>query len=117
MDGTTTTDSLGIVTLTMAAFKRGQLTKDELQAINESADVFTDVLILANKYREVTGKSLSLDDVPSPAALRKLVEAGDYRGALKEAAAIKSRMAPLFQAAESQIRTQGKTIAAAAAGG
>jgi len=65
LDGTTTTDSLGIVTLTMAAFKRGQLSKADLQAINEVADAFTDVLILANKYREVTGQSLSLDEVPS----------------------------------------------------
>ena len=117
MDGTTTTDSLGIVTLTMAAFKRGQITKAELQAINECADAFTDVLILANKYREVTGQGLSLDDVPSPTTLRKLVEAGDYRGALTEAAAIKARMAPLFQAAESSIRSKAKAVTAAAAGG
>ena len=113
MDGTTTTDSLGIVTLTMAAFKRGQLAKEELQAINEVADAFTDVLILANKYREVTGQTFSLDEVPSPTALRKLVESGDYRGALAEAAAIKARMAPLFQAAESKLKAKRTTVAAA----
>jgi hypothetical protein len=116
LDGTTTTDSLGIVTLTMAAFKRGQITKAELQAINECADAFTDVLILANKYREVTGQSFPLDDVPPPTTLLKLVQSGDFRGALSEAAAIKVRMAPLFQAAESKLRTQGRTVAAAAGG-
>jgi len=113
LDGTTTTDSLGIVTLTMAAFKRGQLTKAELQAINECADAFTDVLILANKYREVTGQSLSLDDVPSPTLLRKLVQSGDFKGALTEAAAIKARMAPLFHAAESKLKAKSTTLAAA----
>ena len=117
MDGTTTTDSLGIVTLTMAAFKRGQLSKADLQAINEVADAFTDVLILANKYREVTGQSLSLDEVPSPTPLRKLVQSGDFAGALKEAAAIKARMAPLFQAAESKLKSKGTAAVAAAAGG
>jgi hypothetical protein len=116
LDGTTTTDSLGIVTLTMAAFKRGQITKEELQAINECADAFTDVLILANKYREVTGQSFPLDDVPSPATLLKLVGSGDFRGALSEAAAIKARMAPLFEAAQGKLKTKASTTLAAAGG-
>ena len=116
MDGTTTTDSLGIVTLTMAAFKRGQITKAELQAINESADAFTDALILAKRYREVTGQSLSLDDVPSPSTLRQLVQSGDFQGALTEAAAIKARMASLFQAAESKLKAKSSAVAAAAGG-
>lgn len=111
MDGTTTTDSLGIVTLAMAAFKRGQITKAELQAINACADAFTDVLILANRYREVTRESLPLDDVPSPATLRKLVESGDFRGALTEAAAATARMAPLFKAAETRLKAKAATAA------
>jgi hypothetical protein len=112
LDGTTTTDSLGIVTLTMAAFKRGQISKEEVQAINECADAFTDVLILANKYREVTGQSFPLDDVPAPTTLLKLVESGDFRAALAEAAAIKARMAPLFQAAEGKLKTKRMSVAA-----
>ena len=70
MDRTTTTDSLGIVTLASAAFKRGQLTKEEVQTISECADDFTQALSLANKYREMTGQSLKLDDLPAPTSLR-----------------------------------------------
>lgn len=100
----------------MAAFKRGQLTKEELQAINECADAFTDVLILANKYREVTGQTFPLDDVPSPTTLLRLVQSGDFRGALSEAAAIKARMAPLFEVAQGKLRAQSRTTLAAAGG-
>ena len=99
MDSTTTTDSLGIVTLAMAAYKGGKISREELQAISECADSFTDVLILANRCRD-----LPLDEAPSPTLLRKLVETGDFAGALKEAAAIRQRMAPLYRAAELKLK-------------
>ena len=94
---TTTTDSLGIVTLTSAAFKRGQLKEADVQAINDCADSFTRILSLANKYHSVTGKRLPLDDVPSPTRLRQHVEKGEFSAALAEALQIKERMDPLFQ--------------------
>jgi hypothetical protein len=104
---TTTTDSLGIVSLATAAFKRGQLSEAQLQAINGCADDFTQVLIVANRYRELTGEPLALDSIPSPAELRRYVEAGEFGKALKEAAGIKARMAALFRAAKERLSHLG----------
>lgn len=103
MDHTTTTDSLGIVSLTSAAFRRGQLKEAEVHAINECADSFTRALSLANRYRAVTGKSLPLDDLPTPARLRQHVENGDFKSALVEALEITRRMDALFQSTQKQL--------------
>ncbi len=100
MERTTTTDSLGIVTLATAAFKRGRLTEAELHAIHDCADDFTRALSLANRYHAVTGKSLALDDIPSPIGLRASLERDDFKAALGEAAAIKAKMATFFQVAQ-----------------
>ncbi len=103
VDPTTTTDSLGIVTLTSAAFKRGQLKEADAHAINECADSFTRALSLANRYRVVTGKSLPLDDLPTPTRLRQHVERGDFKAALIEALEITKRMDALFQSTQKQL--------------
>jgi hypothetical protein len=105
VDPTTTTDSLGIVTLATAAFKRGRLSAEQAQAISECADDFTRVLSLANRCRQVGGRSLPLDTLPSPASLRRHLEAEDFAAALAEAATIRKHMQSLFQAAERQLRT------------
>ncbi len=97
MERTTTTDSLGIVTLATGAFKRGRLTEAELHAINDCADDFTRVLSLANRHHATTGQSLPLDGIPSPTGLRVSLERDDFKGALAEAAAIKAKMEAFFQ--------------------
>ena len=109
VDSTTTTDSLGIVTLTSAAFRRGQLKEAEVHAINECADSFTRALSLANRYRAVTGKSLPLDDIPTPTRLRKHVEQGDFKAALVEALEITKRLEVLFQSTQKQLEALGRT--------
>ena len=108
MDHTTTTDSLGIVSLTSAAFKRGQLNEAEVHAINECADSFTRALSLANRYRIVTGKALPLDDLPTPTRLRQHVEQGDFKAALTEALEITRRMDALFQSTQQQLEAHGR---------
>lgn len=100
MERTTTTDSLGIVTLATTAFKRGRLTEAELDAINDCADDFTRVLSLANRYHAVTGESLPLDQIPSPGGLRSSLERDDFKSALREAAAIKAKMETFFRMAQ-----------------
>jgi len=107
VDHTTTTDSLGIVTLTSAAFKRGQLKEAEVHQINECADNFTRVLSLANRYRAVTGKALPLDDLPTPTRLRQHVEKGDFKAALIEALEITKRMEALFESTQKQLAALG----------
>lgn len=111
MDHTTTTDSLGIVTLTSAAFRRGQLKEADVHAINDCADSFTRILSLANKYHSVTGKRLPLDDAPSPARLRQHVEKGEFSAALAEALRIKERMDALFQTARLGLEEHGVRLA------
>jgi hypothetical protein len=74
-----------------------------LQTIVKCADDFTRALSLANKYRELTGKSLPLDDLPSPTALRQCLERQDYSLALKEVAMIKTHMQVLLHAARQQL--------------
>jgi len=111
VDYTTTTDSLGIVTLTSAAFRRGQLKEAEVHQINECADAFTRVLSLANKYRAVTGKSLPLDDVPTPSRLREHMERGDFNAAVAEARAINAQMQALFQTVRLGLELHGIRIA------
>ena len=103
MDHTTTTDSLGIVSLTSVAFKRGQLNEGQVHQINECADSFTSALSLANRYRAVTGKALPLDDLPTPARLRQYVESGDFKAALIEALEITKRMDALFASTQKQL--------------
>ena len=103
MDHTTATDSLGIVTLAMAAFKRGRLSKSEVETINDCADGFTRVLSLANRCRQ-TGKSLPLDALPSPTGLRKHLETEDFNSAVAEAMAIRQQLESVFAAAERQLR-------------
>lgn len=105
MDHTTTTDSLGIVSLTSAAFKRGQLKEAEVHQINECADSFTRALSLANRYRAVTGKALPLDDLPTPTLLRQHVEKGDFKAALSEALEITKRMDALFASTQKQLNS------------
>lgn len=100
MERTSTTDSLGIVTLATSAFKRGRLTEAELHAINDCADDFTRVLSLANRYHAVTGKSLPLDELPSPTGLRVSLERDDFKSALGEAAAIKAKMETFLRMAQ-----------------
>lgn len=111
MDHTTTTDSLGIVTLTSAAFRRGQLKEADAHAINDCADSFTRILSLANKYHSVTGKRLALDDAPSPTRLRQHVEKGEFSAALAEALRIKERMDALFQTARRGLEEHGVRVA------
>ena len=111
MDSTTTTDSLGIITLTSAAFKRGQLKEADVHTLNDCADSFTRILSLANKYHSVTGKSLPLDDVPSPTRLRRHVEKGEFSAALAEAVEIKERMDALFQTVRLGLEAHGIRIA------
>ena len=111
MDYTTTTDSLGIVSLTSAAFRRGQLKEADVHAINDCADAFTRVLSLANKYRSVTGKTLALDDLPTPTRLRQHMEQGDFSAALAEASQIRERMDALFQSARLGLEQHGVRIA------
>jgi hypothetical protein len=103
VDHTTATDSLGIVTLATAAFKRGRLSKSDVDTINECADGFTRVLSLANRCRQ-TGKSLPLDQVPSPTGLRRHLEKEDFNSAVAEAMAIRKQLESVFQAAEQQLR-------------
>ena len=103
MDHTTTTDCLGIVTLTSAAFKRGQLKESEVHQLNECADSFTRALSLSNRVRVVTGKSLPLDDLPSPTLLRQHIEKGDFKAALVEALEITKRMEALFESTQKQL--------------
>ena len=109
MDHTTTTDSLGIVSLTSAAFKRGQLKEAEVHQINECADSFTRALSLANRYRAVTGKPLPLDALPTPTRLRQFVESGDFEGALAEALEITKRMDALFASTQKQLNSVPST--------
>ena len=108
---TTTTDSLGIVSLTSAAFKRGQLKEADVHAINDCADAFTRVLSLANKYRSVTGKGLPLDDLPTPTRLRQHMEQGNFSAALAEALQIRERMDALFQTARLGLEQHGVRFA------
>jgi hypothetical protein len=110
MDGTTTTDSLGIVTLTSAAFRAGRLKEADLHKINDCADAFTLVLSLANKYHAVTGKNLPLDELPSPTPLRQHVEKGDFNAAVAAASAIKARMDALFETARLGLQQHGVRI-------
>jgi len=107
LDSTTATDSLGIVTLATAAFKQGRLDSAQVQVINACADDFTRVLSLANKYRQVTGKSFPLDDIPSPSVLRRHLELGAFGSAMDEAAAIKKRMDSVFDAVGRQFEDLG----------
>lgn len=109
MDHTTTTDSLGIVSLTSAAFRRGQLKEAEVHQINECADSFTRALSLANRYRAVTGKALPLDDLPTPTRLRQFVESGDFKAALAEALEITKRMDALFASTQKQLNSVPST--------
>ena len=111
MERTTTTDSLGIVTLATAAFKRGRLTEAELHAIHDCADDFTRVLSLANRYHAVTGKSLPLDNIPSPTGLRVSLERDDFEAALREVVAIKARMEAVVQIARLRLGDAGVRIA------
>lgn len=108
MDHTTTTDCLGIVTLTTAAFKRGQLKEAEVHQLNECADSFTRALSLSNRVRLVTGKPLALDDLPSPTLLRQYVEQGDFKAALIEALEITKKMEALFQSTHKQLEAHGR---------
>ena len=103
MERTTTTDSLGIVTLATAAFKRGRLTEAELHAINDCADNFTRILSLANRHHAITGQSLPLDDIPSPSGLRSSLEREEFKAALGEAAAIKARMEAFLRMATGRL--------------
>ena len=96
---TTTTDSLGIVTLAREAFQRGQITDDELQRITGCADDFVRILSVAAKYREVTGQALSLETIPSPTALRNYVERADFGQALRETAAINKELKAVLELA------------------
>lgn len=102
MDPTTTTDSLGIVTLATTAFKRGRLNAEQVQAINDCADGFTRVLSLANRCRQ-SGKTLPLDNLPSPAGLRRHLESEDFNSAMAEAMAIRKQLESVFEAAERQL--------------
>lgn len=111
MDPTTTTDSLGIVSATSAASRRGQLKDADVHTINDCADMFTRVLSLANKYRSVTGKSLPLDDLPTPTRLRQLVEKGEFSAALAEALQIREQMEVLFQKARVGLEEHGIRVA------
>ena len=111
MDHSTTTNALGIVTLTSAAFRRGQLEEADVHAINDCADSFTRILSLANKYQSVTGKSLPLDDVPSPTRLHEHVEQGNFNAALAEALQIKERMDALLQTVRQGLEAHGIRIA------
>jgi len=111
VDHTTTTDSLGIVSMTSSAFKRGQLKEADVHVINDCADAFTRILSLANKYRAVTGKVLPLDDVPTPTRLRQQMEQGNFSAALAEAVLIKERMDALFQTARLGLEEHGVRIA------
>jgi len=111
VDQTTTTDTLGIVTLTSAAFRRGQLKAADVHQINECADSFTRILSLANKYRAVTGKPLALDDVPSPTVLRQHVEQGNFSAALAEALQVNERMQALFERVRQGLEEHGVRIA------
>jgi len=110
VDHTTTTDSLGIVSMTSSAFKRGQLKAADVHAINDCADAFTRILSLANKYRAVTGKILPLDVVPTPTSLRQQMEQGNFSAALAEAVLIKERMDALFQTARLGLEEHGVRI-------
>jgi hypothetical protein len=105
-----TVDSLGIVTLATAAFKRGQISEAELGLLNECADDFTRALSLANKCREMTGTGLSLDDLPSPSELRRHIEGGGFAAALREAAVVKNKMQPLLLAARQRLSEAGLRI-------
>ena len=111
MDYTTTTDSLGIVTLTSAAFRRGQLKEADVHQINDCADAFTQILSLANKYHSVTGKSLPLDDLPTPSRLREHMERGEFDAAVTEARAINKQVQALFETVRLGLELHGIRIA------
>ena len=99
-----TRDSLGIVTLATAAFKRGQLEPGQVRTLHECADGFTQILSVANRYRLATGKKLRLDDLPSPRTLLAHISREDYGAALKEAATISVLMRAIIEGATLELQ-------------
>ncbi len=99
-----TRDSLGIVTLATEAFKRGHLEQGQVRTLHECADGFTQILSVANRYRQATGKKLRLDDLPSPRTLLAHISREDYGAALKEAATINVLMRAIIEGATLELQ-------------